>query len=270
MYSHIPEYLNPVAFSAGPLSVRWYAIMYVAGFLVVYRLLRYRIHKGEGTYSPDIIKDFLLCAFIGLLIGGRLGYVLWYVPSYFWEHPLAIVSPFDPETGEFTGIFGMSYFGGLTGAGITSWIFAKRNNLRFFQLADFIIPAIPAGYFFGRLGNFLNGELYGKITDHSWGMYFDGVLRHPSQLYESLTEGLLLFFIFWILRNARRMEGLFLPAYLMGYGVVRFAMEFFRARENEVSILSYMTLGQILSMVILLAGLGLCSWRVKKRAIARV
>lgn len=271
MYSHLPQSINPIAFSMGPFSIRWYAIMYLVGFFLVYFLLRYRIKKGEGEYSKKNIEDFLLYAFAGLLIGGRLGYVLLYSPFYFWEHPLAVLSPLDLETGEFIGIFGMSYFGGLFGAGIASWIFSRRNKLSFISLADFVVPAVPAGYFFGRLGNFLNGELYGKITSKPWGMYFDGSLRHPTQLYEACAEGIGLFFLLWTLRNSEKMKGIFLPLYLVGYGTARFIIEFFRVPEkNDGFSLTYISLGQLLSLVLIVVGLAWSLRRWRKSAVAQV
>ena len=208
LYQHIPENINPAAFSIHSFSVRWYAISYLAGFLAIYSLLKWRVRKGEGISKlklkdyewRDIILDLLFYSFIGLLLGARLGYAVFYDFKYFLNNPFAIVSPFD-EAGNLVGIYGMSYFGGLIGVVFSGWLYSRKKKINFWQLADFVIPAVPAGYFFGRIGNFLNGELYGRATDAAWGMYFNVgnadlrslQLRHPSQLYEAFFEGLVLF-----------------------------------------------------------------------------
>jgi len=288
-YQHLPEHINPIAFSIGSFSMRWYSVMYLVGFSLVYYLLVYRIKTdkklseifnfqfstlstGRQVFNETqnsklknsklenskfkiqnyLIIDFILYTFAGLLIGARLGYVLFYNLSYYIQNPLVIISPF--ENGNFVGIFGMSYFGGLVGIIITSIIFCKKNKIDFWQWADFIVPAIPAGYFFGRIGNFLNGELYGKATDHFWGMYFgDGMLRHPTQLYEALLEGILLFFILWFLRNKKKFSGYLLLVYLIGYGAIRFFVEFYR--EQDQALILGLTRGQILSVAVIILAL---------------
>jgi phosphatidylglycerol:prolipoprotein diacylglycerol transferase len=251
-YQHIPEYLNPIAFSFGNFSVRWYSIAYLVGFIVIYSLLMHRLKRKEYKITQSsLIADFLLYSFVGLIVGARLGYVLFYNPLFFLRNPVAVVSPFD-LSGNFVGIFGMSYFGGLIGIVIASLIFTKKNKINFFEWADFVIPAIPAGYFFGRIGNFLNGELYGKATSYWWGMYFNnGSLRHPTQLYEAFLEGALLFVILWRLRNKSKFPGYLLVMYLFGYGIIRFFVEFLR--EPERAYYLSLTTGQILSLMIMIA-----------------
>src|SRR3989339_2251253 len=174
LYQHLSEYINPTAISLGFLKIDWYSIMYLVGFLAVYFLLKYRIRKKENNFFFDISKleDLLLYSFFGLIFGARLGYVLFYNFSYYLSNPLAIISPYDPGTHQFVGIYGMSYHGGLIGVILFSYIFSHKNKFNFFSLANFVIPAIPAGYFFGRVGNFLSGELYGRATQKFWGMYF--------------------------------------------------------------------------------------------------
>ncbi|PIP26247.1 MAG: prolipoprotein diacylglyceryl transferase, partial [Candidatus Moranbacteria bacterium CG23_combo_of_CG06-09_8_20_14_all_40_16] len=181
-YQELPLRINPLVFHFGFFQISWYALMYLVGFVAVYGLLLWRIKKKEGDWSKENIREFLWNAFLGAIIGGRLGYVLFYNLPFYWENPLAIISPFDQQ-GQWTGIYGMSYHGGLMGALLAALFFSRKNKLNFFSWADFIVPAVPAGYFFGRLGNFLNGELFGRITQKSWGMYFPGetLLRHPSQ-----------------------------------------------------------------------------------------
>ena len=237
LYQHIPYHLNPVAFPVFGLPVDWYSLMYLVGFLTVYLLLSYRIKKGEFSQNTDILLDLMLVVFAGLLIGGRLGYVLFYNFNYYLAHPLEIISPFDTG-GNFIGIYGMSYHGALLGALLAGWIYVKNKKLNFWRWANFVAPAIPAGYFFGRIGNFINGELYGRATDKLWGMYFpgdpSGLLRHPSELYEAGLEGLSLFLILWSLRNNEKYKNHLLVLYIIGYATLRIVAEFFREPDAQI------------------------------------
>lgn len=254
-YQHLPEHISSIAFTIGSFKIYWYSLMYITGFLVVYLLLKNR------TNDKNLVLDFLVYSFIGLIVGARIGYVLFYNFDYFKISPLTIFSPFDSE-GKFVGIFGMSYHGGLIGVIISSIIFSKLHKISFFQWADFVVPAIPAGYFFGRIGNFLNGELYGKATNCFWGMYFraypSGVLRHPTQLYEAFLEGILIFLILWPLRNKAIFSGQLLCVYIFSYGVVRFFLEFFREQERDA--IYGLTMGQWLSFSMILASLIIFFW----------
>lgn len=261
-YQHLPYYINPTAISLGFLKIDWYSVMYLVGFLTVYFLLKYRIEKKENNFFFDTSKleDLLLYSFFGLILGARLGYVLFYNFSYYLNNPSAIISPYDPKTHQFIGIYGMSYHGGLLGVILFTWIFAKKNKINFWRLANFVIPAIPAGYFFGRVGNFLNGELYGRATQKFWGMYFPsdefGLLRHPSQLYEVFLEGIALFVILWFLRNKKELENKFLGLYFVGYAFFRIIVEFFREPDEQIGyIFGFLTLGQILSLAMLSIGI---------------
>jgi len=249
-YQHLPSDINPVAIRIGSFSVAWYSLMYLAAFATVYLLLSYRIKKKEGNFIQAEITDFLLYAILGLRVGARLGYVFFYNPLYFLHSPAAIIWPYD-ASGAYTGIHGMSYFGGVIGIVSAALIFVKKYRANFWQLADFVVPAIPAGYFFGRLGNFLNGELFGRVTDKPWGMYFsDGLLRHPSQLYEAYFEGLVLFVILWAHRNNPKFAGQILPIYLFDYGLFRFGIEFFRAPDPQLGLFfGALTLNQIFSLL---------------------
>ncbi|MFZ2975694.1 MAG: prolipoprotein diacylglyceryl transferase [Candidatus Moraniibacteriota bacterium] len=261
-YQHLPEYINPTAISLGFLKIDWYSIMYLVGFLIVYFLLKYRIKKKENNFFFDTSKleDLLLYSFFGLILGARLGYVLFYNFSYYLSNPLAIISPYDPSTHQFIGIYGMSYHGGLMGVILFAGIFSQKNKINFFALANFVIPAIPVGYFFGRVGNFLNGELYGRATQKFWGMYFSsdtlGLLRHPSQLYEAFLEGIVLFLVLWFFRNKKEVENKFLGLYFAGYAFFRIVVEFFREPDEQIGyILNFLTLGQILSLIMLTFGI---------------
>lgn len=266
-YQHLPGRLDSIAFHIGSFSVAWYSLTYIAAFAVIYLLLIYRIKKKEAEYGRKLTADFIFYAFAGLIIGARLGYVIFYNFSYYSHHPLLIISPYD-SSGNFTGIYGMSYHGGLIGVIIASILFARKNRTNFWRLADFIVPAIPAGYFFGRIGNFLNGELYGRATQKWTGMFFPAggpVLRHPSQLYEALFEGLVLFLILWLLRNKKTLTGYFLALYFISYGSFRFILEFFREPDPQIGlILKFFTEGQLLSLIMFLAGLGIIFWRKRK------
>ncbi len=253
LYQHFLYHINPVVFSIGSFAVRWYALMYIAGFVVVFGLLTYRIKKKESGFSDETLIQLLVYIFVGIIIGGRLGYVLFYEPAHYLHNPLAIISPFDKE-GSYTGIYGMSYFGGLIGAIIISYFYLKSQKQSFLAWADFIIPAVPLGYFFGRLGNFINGELYGRVTQMPWGMYFpadtSNILRHPSQLYEAFFEGVVLFVVLWSLRNKNKFPGQLLLIYIFGYAIIRFMMEFFR-EEKAYAFFAGMKLteGQLFSLV---------------------
>jgi phosphatidylglycerol:prolipoprotein diacylglycerol transferase len=234
--------------------------MYIAAFLTTYFLVMYRV-KSEGyEYSKDTIQDYFVWAIIGLLAGARLGYAILYNPGYYLMHPLEIVMPFDLSDGfRFTGISGMSYHGGVVGILLASIIFCHRRKINFWRFADLFCPAIPLGYTFGRIGNFLNGELYGRVTDVAWGMYFPMdptfELRHPSQLYEAFFEGIFLFVFLWSLRRRKKYEGFYFSLYLIGYGIIRFIIEFFREPDLHLGfVLRALTMGQVLCLLMIFAG----------------
>jgi phosphatidylglycerol---prolipoprotein diacylglyceryl transferase len=274
IWQHLPEQISPIALSIGSFSVRWYSIMYLVAFATVYFLLVYRIEKKENTFKIDKnqLFDLVIYLIIGLLFGARLGYVIFYNLPYYINHPLEIFLPLQATNYKLqvTGFYGMSYFGGLVGTVFAGWIFARKNKISFYKLADFVIPAIPAGYFFGRLGNFLNGELYGRVTGVPWGMYFPadswGFLRHPSALYEAFFEGLALFLILWFLRNKRAVaNSQLLIAYMFFYGFFRFFIEFFREPDPQIGLIfSMFTLGQIFSLALVLIIITLFLMSIKK------
>lgn len=266
-YQHIPQYIDPIIFTVGSFSIRWYALSYLVGFGAVYGLLKWRIKKGEIFFSmpsakyqmPNVLMDFLFVAFFSSIIGGRIGYVLFYNFSYYISNPLAIISPF--ENGNFTGIYGMSYHGALLGILLGSYVFLCIKKINFWKWANFVAPAVPAGYFFGRIGNFLNGELYGRVTDSPLGMYFINsplLLRYPSQLLEAFLEGVVLFVILWSIRNKNFFLGKIFSIYLLGYGFFRIFSEIFREPDSQVGlILGYFTLGQIMSLIMIIAGVAI-------------
>ncbi|PIP19165.1 MAG: prolipoprotein diacylglyceryl transferase [Candidatus Omnitrophica bacterium CG08_land_8_20_14_0_20_41_16] len=259
-WSHFPEHINPVAFRIGSVQVYYYGLMYLLAFLTVYLLIFYRLKTEKIGFKKEAIDNYFLWVIIGLLIGGRIGYVLFYNFLYYLKHPLEIILPFDINNGfRYIGLYGMSYHGALIVIIAASVIFCRKHKLNFWLLTDLFVPAVPLGYTFGRLGNFINGELYGRITTVPWGMYFPldptHQLRHPSQLYEVLFEGVFLFIILWSLRKRVRFPGIIFSLYLIGYGVVRFFLEFFREPDPQIGfVLGPFTMGQILCFMMILSG----------------
>lgn len=262
-YQNLPQKIDPVAFSLGPASIYWYSLMWVLAFVVGYALLIYRIKRNEGGYVKDFIQDITANLLIGALVGGRLGYVAFYDLFYYIHHPIEIISPYNFALGEWTGIFGMSYHGGLIGAFVAIVLTAYRNKKPLLQLCDFIVPVVPIGYMFGRIGNFLNHELVGRVTSSQFGMKFDGypLMRHPSQLYEAILEGLVLFMVLWSIRNKSFKAGTLSAWYLVGYAVMRFIAEFTREPDAHLGfIIAGFTMGQVLSFLMFFVGLGILLW----------
>ena len=254
-YHDVPNYMDAVAFSIGPVSVYWYSLMWLTAFFVGYQLLVYRLKKKEGKYSREYIQDLIVNTLIGALVGGRIGYVLFYDFFYYVKRPLEIISPYDFVSHSWIGIYGMSFHGGLLGVVIAIFYTARKKKVNALQLCDFIAPAIPLGYMFGRLGNFFNQELVGRITTSPLGMYFNGetILRHPSQLYEAFFEGLILFVIMWRLRNKNYAVGTISMLYLITYSLFRFVIEFYRAPDEHLGfVLLNLTMGQLLSIGVIM------------------
>lgn len=267
-WQSLPLRMNPVAFSLGSLEVHWYGLMYLVAVAVVWLLLVYRIKRDKtAPINTDQLTDLIIVLIIGVLVGARLGYVVFYQPGYYLSHPLEIIMPFSFEGGfHFTGISGMSYHGGLIGTVIAALLFCRKTKTAFWQLVDFAVPAIPLGYTFGRLGNFINGELYGRVTESPLGMFFpqagDNLLRHPSQLYEALFEGLVLFIILWSIRKLKYPIGTMLAFYLFGYGLARFIIEFFRQPDAHLGfVFSIFSMGQLLCIGMMVAAVIIYFWR---------
>ena len=260
-WNHIPEYIKPNIVKIGSFHLRYYGLMYVCAFVIIYLLVLYRLKNERYEYSKKVIQSYFGWSILGVIIGGRLGYVLFYSLKYFANNPLQIICPFDFSNGiHYIGIFGMSYHGGLIGVLLVSILFCQKNKINFWRFADFFSPAIPLGYTFGRLGNFINGELYGRATTVPWGMYFPldptHQLRHPSQLYEAFFEGIFLFIILWSLRKRKSFDGFLFCLYIIGYGVVRFFIEFVREPDLQLGfIVGPFTMGQVLCLGMVLGGL---------------
>ncbi len=259
--------IDPVIFSIGPLSIHWYGFMYLAGFGVSWLLMRLRADRIGLEQNPQRIDDLLFYGALGVIVGGRVGYVLFYGMSEFLSNPLYLFKIWDG---------GMSFHGGLIGVLLAMWLFGRSAGHRFFELTDFIAPMVPVGLFAGRIGNFINGELWGRAADLPWAVQVPCVRfadacggvstgfsapLHPSQLYEAGLEGLLLFLILWIYslrpRPMMAISGLF----LFCYGLFRFAVEFVRMPDAHIGYLAFdwFTMGQLLTLPMLVAGLVLIS-----------
>jgi phosphatidylglycerol---prolipoprotein diacylglyceryl transferase len=269
-WQHLPEGMDPVLFHLGALKVQWYGLMYIIAFAITYFLARRRcrLETRFKQYDEEFLKNLLTYSFIGVLAGGRLGYVLFYNLPYYLAHPLEIILPFSFAGGfHFTGISGMSYHGGVTGAILGGLLFCRRFKQDFWNLCDLFFPIAPLGYTFGRLGNFINGELWGRVTTSPIGMYFPlapegDVLRHPSQLYEAAFEGVLLFVVFLFVRRLRIPKGSTFAVYIFGYGFVRFFIEFFREPDRQLGfvLLGRFSRGQELCAFMMLFAVALFAY----------
>ncbi len=242
---------DPIALSIGPLSIHWYGLMYLVGFAVGVLLGRYRASRSGSGWQSDEIADLLFYIAMGTIFGGRLGYVLFYNLSFYLENPLGVLAIWDG---------GMSFHGGLIGVMVAMWGYGLKTDRHFFQVADFIAPLVPTALFFGRIGNFINQELWGRITDQPWGVLFhtnpDGP-RHPSQLYEAGLEGMALFIILWWYSARPRATGRIAGLFLVGYGFFRFLVEFFREPDAHLGsvLLDWMSMGQVLSLPMIAGGI---------------
>jgi len=263
-WQHLPENISPVILQIGWFKLQYYGLMYIVAFAITYFLVVYRVkHEDRFGITIDQVKDVTTFIILGLIIGARLGYVLFYNLSYYLTHPLEIILPFSFSNGvQFTGISGMSYHGGLVGVIFAGWLYVRKAKIDFWKGVDLFLPVIPLGYTFGRLGNFINGELYGRVTTSSIGMYFPLAptkeLRHPSQLYEAFFEGIFLFVVLWSIRKMNLPKGTMLAIYLIGYGLVRFIIEYFREPDAHLGfVLFSFSMGQILCALMIAAGIGL-------------
>jgi phosphatidylglycerol---prolipoprotein diacylglyceryl transferase len=258
--------LNPVALRLGPLVIHWYGVMYMCAFIIGYVLLRRRVrhepYSDEPSWSADDVASVIFYTIAGVLLGGRLGYVLFYKPVAYFTHPLDIVKIWDG---------GMSFHGGAIGVILTLAWFARRYHRPFLTVADLLVPMVPVGLGLGRIGNFINGELWGRPADPSlpWAMVFpqvDSTPRHPSQLYEFLLEGVLLFVLLQLYDRRRPAAGCISGAFLLGYGVFRFIAEHFREPDSFLGVLGLgLSLGQWLSVPMIIAG-PLLWWWSRRRA----
>jgi phosphatidylglycerol:prolipoprotein diacylglycerol transferase len=241
--------IDPVILRIGPLALRWYGLMYVFGFASSYLLALRQLKTKVWKISRAQLDDLYFYLILGLIIGARLGYILFYNLSFYLQNPLEVLVLWHG---------GMSFHGGLIGAFLAGYIVIRKRRLRFFEVADLIIPTCPPGLMFGRIGNFINGELFGKPSNAPWAMVFPqggGIARHPSQLYEAGLEGLVLFVILWIYKDRKKREGDVLAVFLILYGAFRVVCELFREPDAQLGyIVGALSMGQILSL--LMVGLG--------------
>lgn len=270
VYPHI----NPIALQLGPLAIHWYGLMYLAGFMCFIWLGRKRIvalaktakqpasSPGSFSINNKQLDDLLFHGVLGVILGGRLGEVLFYNPAYYFSNPLKILAVWEG---------GMSFHGGFIGVLIAMTLFAYQHKLRWLELMDFIAPLVPPGLAFGRLGNFINGELWGRPTDAAWGMVFphvDTLPRHPSQLYEFALEGVLLFVLLWLYAKKPRPAGAISGLFLIGYGSFRFLAEFTRNPDDGIFGLMSLgiSMGQWLSLPMVIVGVFMMFWAARRTA----
>ena len=244
--------VDPVAIALGPITIRWYALAYLSGFLLGWRYCLVLAQKNPKGPSPQLYDDYLTWAVIGTVLGGRLGYILFYQGSYYIDHPLEMLQIWHG---------GMSFHGGASGVIGAAWLFTRRHKIHFFPFTDLLAVVTPIGLFFGRLANFVNGELFGRVTDVPWAMVFPrgGVQpRHPSQLYEAGLEGIVLFCImlFFVYQpKFRARPGFLSGTFLLGYGIFRFTVEFFREPDVQLGFLvGGSTMGQLLCLPMMAFG----------------
>jgi phosphatidylglycerol:prolipoprotein diacylglycerol transferase len=258
--------IDPVAISLGPLAIRWYALAYIVGLLIGWRYCLALTSRPPHLVGRQDIDDFLVWATLGVVIGGRLGYVLFYMPGHYAAHPLEALYVWHG---------GMSFHGGALGVTLAILLFSRARKIPLFAFSDIITEAIPIGLFFGRIANFINGELYGRPTQVSWAMIFPNggaVPRHPSQLYEAFCEGVLLFLLLFAAERAllRRRPGTVTGLFLAGYAVARVSGEVFREPDAQLGFLFFgTTMGQLLSIPVLIAGIVIILWAQRAPLPAR-
>ena len=243
--------MNPVALQLGPLKIHWYGLMYAIGVFIAWSLATIRAKKKSNDWTSDQINDLIFYCALGVVIGGRVGYMLFYDWSNFLTEPWIIFQLWNG---------GMSFHGGLLGVLLALWLYGRHLRKSFFEMTDFTAPLVPLGLACGRLGNFINGELWGRATDVSWGMVFpsaDLLPRHPSQLYEFFLEGIVLFIVLWIYSAKPRPHMAVSGLFALLYGLFRFIIEFFRQPDPQLGFLAFgwLTMGQLLSLPLILLGI---------------
>lgn len=255
-YPHFKPYIVKI----GPLEFRWYGLMYVLGFVTSYLLFQYQVKHGKRkieNLTHQVVENLYFWAILALVLGARIGYVIFYNLPYYLQNPLKIFAVWEG---------GMSFHGGLIGVVIAGVLFCRKYKLDFWRITDMFVPTAPPGLFFGRMGNFINGELFGRPSNLPWAMVFPeggNVPRHPSELYEGFLEGIVLFTVLWIIKDRIKTRGLVLAIFLVLYGLFRFLVEFTRQPDPQLGyVLGPFTMGQILSSVMMLAGVLLGLWRL--------
>ena len=253
--------IDPIALDLGFIQIHWYGLMYLIAFGLAYWLGSVRAAKPNSGWNSDQVSDMIFYGALGVVLGGRIGYILFYNFPHFIDDPLVLFRVWEG---------GMSYHGGLIGVLIAMLLFGRRHKKTFFQTTDFVVPLVPLGYFAGRMGNFINGELWGRPTDVPWGMVFphvDSAVRHPSMLYQGVLGGIVLFIIIWIYSSKRRPTMAVSGAYLLGAGIFRFVNEFFREPDPQLGFIAFdwLTMGQLLSIPLVFSGCGLLYFAYRKK-----
>lgn len=255
--------IDPIIFQVGPFAIRWYALAYIAGLIIGWRLMMRFAREPGSKVSEKQVDDFLIWATLGVILGGRLGYILFYKPAYYFSHPSEIFMVWQG---------GMSFHGGALGVIIMMVLFTRAKNIPLLAFSDILTTVVPIGLFFGRIANFINGELYGRPTDVPWGVIFPNggdEPRHASQIYEAMLEGALLFLILLVLRRTKfaSKPGVVSGAFLVGYAIARSIVEFFRQPDAHLGLLAGgFTMGQFLSVPMVLFGLYLLCRKTPKDA----
>ena len=264
MFIH-PDF-DPIAIHIGSFGIHWYGLMYLLGFLAFLQLGKWRAeHQAWRGWSVEMVDDALFFGALGVILGGRIGYVLFYQSAYFIHHPLEIFYVWQG---------GMSFHGGFLGVLTAMIFFAKKYQKSWLNIMDFVAPLVPIGLGAGRMGNYINGELWGRTTNADWGMIFpkvDNLARHPSQLYEFGLEGILLFLVLWIYSNKPRATGTVSALFLTGYGLFRFLVEFTREPDANLGLLNLgMSMGQWLSLPMVVVGLVMFFYHREKTISVKV
>lgn len=246
---YVLPHIDPIAISIGPLDIRWYGLMYLVGFAFAFWMANRTCDKSNGVWTREQASDLLFAGFLGVILGGRIGYVLFYQFSQFVDNPLYLFKIWEG---------GMSFHGGVLGVVTAIIIYAKRNQRSILSVGDFIVPLLPVGLGAGRIGNFINSELWGRVTDSPFGIIFPNagpLPRHPSQLYEFALEGVVLFIILILFIRKPKPAGATAGLFLVGYGVFRFIIEFAREPDAHLGLLTMgMSMGQILSLPMIIIG----------------
>ena len=256
--------IDPVALSFGSLKVHWYGVMYLMGFAGALWLGGLRAKKSNGLWQPEQIGDIIFYGAIGVILGGRFGYVVFYNFDYFLTDPLWLFKIWEG---------GMAFHGGLLGVLIAMWLYGRKLGKNFFQMTDFLAPLVPLGLGLGRLGNFIGGELWGRATDVSWAMIFprdpSQLPRHPSQLYQFALEGLVLFSVLWWFSGKPRPRMAVSGMFLLVYGLARFVVEFFRQPDDQLGFIAFewLTMGQLLSTPMIILGVLMITWGYQKHPL---
>ena len=261
-WNNIYDTFNPIAFHIFSLPVHWYGIMYVLALLTALYIGKYFMKKDKLDFTSKQVDIYFIYVEIGVILGARLGYILFYDSQtmYYLTNPWQIFNPF--QNGEFVGIRGMSYHGAVIGFVIGTYLYSKRHKVAFGMIMDLVALAIPLGFVFGRIGNFLNQELIGRETDVPWGILVDGVLRHPSQLYEAMLEGFGVFLVVYIYKKYKRYSGELILVYAMSYGIFRTIAEIYRAPDTHIGYVccNAITQGQVMSLGMSLLAFGMWTY----------